>query len=851
MKGYICIHGHFYQPPRENPWLERIERQDSAYPHHDWNARVHAECYAPNAVSRTLNGEGRITSIVNNYEHISFNFGPTLLRWIEENSPDIYQKIIQADAISARQRGGHGNAIAQAYNHMIMPLANHRDKVTQVVWGISSFRRHFGRDPEGMWLPETAVDTETLEILHEHGIRFTILSPRQAKRIRPLNSPYWCDVAGGLIDSSMPYLIRLPGGGSINVFFYNGKIAHDVAFGGLLHSGETFARTLIAALTTDSERPPLVTVATDGETYGHHHRFTDMALASALEQIRKNTEVCLTNYGEYLSLYPPLYEVEIFENSSWSCMHGVERWRTDCGCRMGGQGEWNQKWRQTLRESLDWLRYELIRIYQGHAPTYLKDPWQARNDYIEVVMSRLEETKKAFFGKHAIVMLQGVERAQVLRLLEMQRNAMLMYTSCGWYFDEISGLEAVQVLSYAGRAIELAQTWAGASLEQQFMQRLSEAKSNIEGMGTGADIYPKFSLASKANLKEVAIHFAISSFFEDYQKKSTLGCYAIDLVEYEKQRHDSTVAAVGLLHTRSLITEEEATYVFAALQHELHDYHCAVKEWDTAEIEGESSNGGNISGVTYPKLAESIFTALKEAGPSHALKIIDKLLDKNRYTINNLFKDEQDELLDIILNREMQQVSVIFEEIFQKTSFLTALLEEYGHRIPSPLINAAEVTLKKKLVEALDNPRSTTETIRILLNELKRWHIVLDQDWLEQTLCARLEREMNVVKKQQETSNIKNMNGLLVMMYLFPVRLNLWQVQNIYFELLQTCYQAKKSLAKSGDSDAQKWLDEFLCLGDGLFMNVESLLEVLVPETKPKTGGSEKQPELIQLRNTA
>ena len=580
-------------------------------------------------------------------------------------------------------------------------------------------------------------------------------------------------------------------------------------------------------------------------------RFADMALASALDQVRKNSEVCLTNYGEYLSLYPPLYEVEIFANSSWSCVHGVERWRADCGCRAGGHGEWNQKWRQTLRESLDWLRYELIRIYQEHAPTYLKDPWQARNDYIEVIMSRSEEAKKAFFGKHAITSLPGADRSQVLRLLEMQRNAMLMYTSCGWFFDEISGLEAVQVLRYAGRAIELAQTWAGESLEDQFMQRLREAKSNIEGMGTGADIYRKFALASQANLKEVAIHFAISSFFEDYQKKSTLGCYTIDLVEYEKQRHESTVAAVGMLHTRSIITAEEATYVFAALQQELHDYHCAVKEWDTAGIADESSEGGNVSGVTFPKLAESIFTALKESGPSQALKIIDRLLDKDRYTINDLFKDEQDELLDIILTREMQQVSAIFEEIFQKTSFLTALLEEYGHRIPPPLINAAEVTLKKKLVEALDSPRSTPESMRNLLNELKRWHIDLDHDWLEQTLCARLDREMAIVKERQETSDIKNMNGLLAMMYLFPVRLNLWQVQNIYFELLQTCYQAKKSLAESGDADARKWLDEFLCLGDGLFMDVESLLDGLAPAAKAETKKSAKQPEEILHLKTA
>lgn len=836
MNSYICIHGHFYQPPRENPWLERIEVQDSAYPYHDWNARVHAECYAPNAVSRILDGDGRITSIVNNYEHISFNFGPTLLHWIEKHSPEIYRKIIQADQISAGQHGGHGNAIAQPYNHMIMPLANRRDKVTQVTWGISSFRRHFGRDPEGMWLPETAVDLETLEILHEHNIRFTLLAPRQARRMRPLTSPYWCEVFDGSIDPTMPYLVRLPSGGTMTVFFYDGGIAHDVAFGGLLQSGEAFARRLVAALPAGRERPPLVSVATDGETYGHHHRFTDMALACALDRVRKAPDIGLTNYGEYLSLFSPLHEVEIVENSSWSCAHGVERWRADCGCRVGGNNGWNQKWRRTLRESLDWLRFELIRIYTTNAAAFLKDPWQARDDYIAVIMSRSPAAKKGFLEKHAGKPLSGPERSLVLRLLEMQRNAMLMYTSCGWFFDEMSGIESVQVLSYAARAIELAETCTEEPLEQQFIERLREAKSNIDTVGSGADIYRKFAQASKANLKEVAIHFAISSFFEDYQKKNTLGGYTITLRKYEKQQHDDAVVAVGMLDASSVVTDEAACFIFAALQQELHDYHCAVKACGAAAPESGSPSTQHVAEETYRKLADSLFTALREKGPSATLKIIDHSLGKDRYTIKDLFKDEQEDLLDIILEGVLRHVGKTFEEIYQKTSSLTALLEEYGHRIPAPLTTIAEVTLKRKLVDALDNLKSTPETMHLLLDEIKRWHISLGNEWLERTLCSRLEREMAMVKERQAISSIKEMNALLAMLYLFPVRLNLWQVQNSYFELLQTCYQDKKSLAAGGDHDAEKWLDEFIRLGDGLFINVESLLSGMIgkaPETSP------------------
>lgn len=823
MNGYICIHGHFYQPPRENPWLERIEVQDSAYPYHDWNARVHAECYAPNAVSRILDGNGRITSIVNNYEHISFNFGPTLLHWMEKNAPDIYRKIVQADKKSVQQRNGHGNAIAQAYNHMIMPLANRRDKETQVIWGIRSFRAHFGRDPEGMWLPETAVDTETLEILSEHNIRFTILAPRQAKRVRPLNAVSWRDVSDGSIDTTMPYLVRLPDGGTMAVFFYNGAIAHDIAFGGLIHNAEAFEKRLFEALPAVRESPPLVNVATDGETYGHHHRFSDMALAYALDKVQKNPEVGLTNYGEYLALFRPTHEVEIVENSSWSCVHGVERWRADCGCRAGGSSDWNQKWRRTLRESLDWLRYELIRIYTTQAPALLKNPWQARDDYIDVIISRSEAGKKKFLARHAARPLSGPERSRLFRLLEMQRNAMLMYTSCGWFFDEISGIEPVQVLRYAGRAVELAEAAAQQALEQEFIERLEQAKSNISGMGTGADVYRKFALAAKANLKEVAIHFAISSFFEDYQKKNTLGCYTIELEEYDRRQHDSTVAAMGMLHARSTVTEEEDSFIFAVLQQELHDYYCAVRACNAQPAENVAPAVPLFSATCYQELADALISGLTEQGPSAALKAIDRYLGKERYTIKDLFKDEQEELLDIILEGELQQAGETLEGIYRKTSFLTALLEEFGHRIPAPFTIAAEVALKRKLVSALDSPKSTQESIRLLLNEIKRWHITLDNEWLETTLRTRLEQEMTTVKDDPVITAVRHMNALLAMLYLFPVQINLWQVQNTYFELLQSCYPRKRQEADSGDPEAAKWLDEFMRLGNGLFINVESI----------------------------
>ncbi|MGE5082529.1 MAG: DUF3536 domain-containing protein, partial [Acidobacteriota bacterium] len=356
--NYVCIHGHFYQPPRENPYLEAIELQDSAYPYHDWNERITAECYAPNAASRIVDAENRIVKLVNNYAHISFNFGPTLLSWMKELVPNVHAAIVEADEDSRQRFSGHGSAIAQGYNHMIFPLANRRDKVTQVKWGIADFESRFGRKPEGMWLPETAADTETLDVLAEHGILFTILAPRQAKRVRSKRSGRYHDVTGSRIDPAHPYVAKLPSKKRLSIFFYDGPISQAVAFEGLLSDGKRFADRLMSGFSATRQFPQLVHIATDGESYGHHHRFGEMALTYALEEIQNNDAAQLTNYGEYLEKYPNEDLVEIVENSSWSCVHGVERWRSDCGCNSGGH-PWNQQWRGPLRAALDWLRDRL------------------------------------------------------------------------------------------------------------------------------------------------------------------------------------------------------------------------------------------------------------------------------------------------------------------------------------------------------------------------------------------------------------------------------------------------------------------------------------------------------------
>ena len=472
---YLCVHGHFYQPPRQNPWFEAIEAEASAAPFHDWNERIKAECYAPNAGARIVDGEGRILEICNNYAHLSYNFGPTLLAWLENADPTTYQQILHADRQSRTAHDGHGNAIAQAYNHIIMPLANRRDKVTQVVWGINDFQWRFGRAPEGMWLPETAVDLETLDILAAHGIRFTILSPFQAGRVHTSDESAWTDVSGGQIDPSRPYRCLLPSGREIALFFYDAPVAKAIAFDGVLARGEMLIERLIGGFHEERDHSQLVHVATDGETYGHHHRFGEMALAYALSTIERKRLATLTNYGEYLSRFPAKHIVEIIDNTSWSCAHGVERWLSDCGCQTGGKPGWHQRWRKPLRDSLDWLRDHLAHLFEGEAGKLLSDPWAARDAYMAVILDRSPASVERFFQAQARRRLSDVEVVQALKLLEMQRHALLMYTSCAWFFAEISGIETVQTLAYAARAIQLAHEVAGSELEPSFLERLAEA----------------------------------------------------------------------------------------------------------------------------------------------------------------------------------------------------------------------------------------------------------------------------------------------------------------------------------------------------------------------------------------
>src|SRR5215469_1061268 len=766
---YVCIHGHFYQPPRENPSLEAIEVQDSAYPYHDWNERVTAECYAPNAKARLLDGQQRIVQLVNNYSYISFNFGPTLLFWIQQKAPGVLKSIQEADKASQQRYGGHGSAIAQVYNHMILPLAHPRDKETQVIWGIADFVARFGRRPEGMWLPETAVDTATLGILADHGIRFTILAPRQARRVRRRGGRSWKDVSGDRIDPSRAYLCRLSSRQSIAVFFYDGPISRAVAFEGLLNDGNVFASRLLGGLSDQRSWPQLSHIATDGESYGHHHKYGEMALCYALHTIETGGQAKLTNYGQFLEMYPPDHFAEITENTSWSCVHGVERWKSNCGCNSGGHPEWNQEWRTPLREALDWLREALAKVFENHAPGMLKNAWAARNGYISVVLDRSEENLDAFFKDHAARELSRADRIVALKLLEMQRNAMLMFTSCGWFFDELSGLETVQVLQYAGRALQLAREIAGGDeIEAEFTQRLRKAKSNIPEHRDGEEIYKKWVLPALATLDKVAGHYAVSSLFENYGDKTRVYCYSVERQAYGVETEGRVRLAVGRARVGSDITTEDGVLSFAVLHLGDHNITGGVRELQDQNL--------------FQELRDKLNGAFARADVPEVIRILDEQFNKSTFSLRSLFRDEQRRILKLILKETMNLVSGSFRGVYENQAPLIRFLSELGVPVPPALQYAASIALNSQLQQALQRPEIDTAAVKALMHEAETNHATLDWTTLEFAMRKRLEDQAAVYAKDPDDFDaLKRLHRLLEIGLALPTPVTLWEVQNLCF----------------------------------------------------------------------
>ncbi len=808
MNRYLCIHGHFYQPPRENPWLEAVELQDSAFPYHDWNERVTAEAYAPNTASRILGPERRIINIVNNFSSISFNVGPTLFSWLEQKHPDVYRAILEADRMSRERFSGHGAAVAQVYNHMIMPLANSRDRRTQVLWGIRDFEHRFGRRPEGMWLPETAVDLQSLEILAGQGILFTILAPSQARQVRPLEGKEWQDVSGGRIDPRRSYLCRLPGGGQITLFFYDGPVSRDIGFGGVLASGETFAERLVSAF-GEGQESQLVHVATDGETYGHHRPFGDMALAYCLYHVEAEKLAKITVYGEYLERNPPAWEVEIFENSSWSCAHGVERWRSACGCNSGRHPNWQQQWRAPLREALDWLRDSCLSHYEAEAQRCFRDPWRARDEYIDLLLDRGPERLKAFLAENLLESesREAREPVKALKLLELQRHAMLMYTSCGWFFDDVSGLETTQILHYADRVLQLGEELFGAALQEGFTQRLKKAPSNLPRYGDGAGVYERLVRPARVDLPRVGVHFAVSSLIEEYPESTDIYCYHAEVSDYERLEAGKMNMVFGKVRLRSSVTQEQQQVSFAVLHLGGHIFNGGVREFEGAE--------------KHAAMHREVKEAFLRSDIPEVIRLMDEHFGSHNYSLWHLFRDEQRKFFDSLLQSTLEEIRLYYRKIYEDNVAAMQAMNDMHIPLPRALSTPLEFILNTELGELIEADPVDSEALQRLAGEFARWPARIDEESHGLAACRRINSLMVALgESPEELPLLRRIAETLEAFQALPLSLNLWEAQNSYFRLGTRTYSRLKEQAAAGEAQASEWLEAFGRLGELLRVRV-------------------------------
>jgi alpha-amylase/alpha-mannosidase (GH57 family) len=807
MDRFLCIHGHFYQPPRENPWLEAIEQQDAAEPYHDWNERITAECYAPNADSRILDARDRIVRIANNYSHISFNFGPTLLAWLEEHAPETYEKVLAADRASVARFGGHGSALAQPYNHMIMPLANERDRITQVRWGLADFRRRFGREPEGMWLPETAVDLRTLEVMAEHGVRFTVLAPGQAGATRRIGASDWTDVTGARVNPTRPYVQRLPSGREIAIFFYDGPASRAVAFEGLLKNGERFAHRLLGLFDENGDETQLVHIATDGETYGHHHRHGDMALAYAIHYITGHQHARITNYGEYLELVPPRHEVRIVENTSWSCAHGVERWRSDCGCATGGQSGWSQAWREPLRDALDWLRDRLGPLYEREAAALLTDPWAARDAYIDVILDRARPSVERFLRCHARPDLGDEDSTRALRLLEMQRHAMLMFTSCGWFFNDLAGIETVQLLQYAGRAIQLAEDVVGESIEAEFLDRLAAAVSNNASAGDGRRIYLEHVRPAKVDLLNVAAHYAVSSLFGGQKQRERVYSYTVELEHHETRRTHEATLAVGRARVTSEITWNRETVTFALLH------------FGNQHLSGGIRRFRNVE--DYQTLADGLMRAFSNADIPTVVTLLARFPEYT-FSLKSLFADRQREILNWLIENNLRQAEATYRRVYEENAALMRFLIGVGMPLPEAFRFAGEYVIEQELRRVLAADPLDLEQARSLLEQAEAIEADLHRRGLAFVVQRTFERLVRSCRERpDDVRALEQLAEFSTFVRSLPFEIDLWRVQNEFYAMVKENYPAQREQALDEDEIALRWVALFTAVGEQLAVAVQ------------------------------
>jgi len=762
MTRYVCIHGHFYQPPRENPWLGTIEYQGGAQPYHDWNELVADQCYRPNTAARILAPDGTVADIVNNFAHIRFSAGPTLLAWLEEQMPDTYAAILSADRGGMEQYSGHGTAIAQAYNHMIMPLAAGRDKRTQVLWGIRDFEARFLRRPEGMWLPELAVDYESLDIMADAGIAFTILEPGQAERVRPIGEDSWEHVEPGTIDTAMPYLCRLPSGRSIAIFFYQARIAQEIAFGDLLENGGRYAERIISAFPEGAGSDRIVSIATDGETYGHHRRFGEMALAYCIRSIESGDSVKMTVYGEYLERHPPTHAVAIREKSSWSCAHGIERWQGNCGCNTGQHPEWSQEWRRPLREAMDYLGEALAQVYEEKMAAFTPDPWRLRDRYIDVVLGVAPDR---FLGKWA-----KEDRVQMLGLLEMQRHAMLMYASCGWFFDDIAEVGSVQVMRTAARAMQLARTASGPDLEPGYLAKLKEGRSNMPGHATGAEVYAAEVQPVVMDLLRIGAHHAVLS-------AGTTPAHTMTVSASKRRCHEGAFVTIGRAHLVCNRTLEELPFWYGMLE----------------------SGIGEVTVGVKPCSAE---TPVLDADDPKATFI--RAFEGSLYALSDLLPDERREFLSRSIARRMHDLGAFLRCTFRGYESALPAMQELAITPPGICSDLYRYLLTRDLEQLLLQESIDPEAVLPLARA------AADSPVISRAITSLMKQlsaapdDLSLMSGIESTIN--RLNGS-------SIRIDMWESQNIYLMLYRKHHPTMRRCAEDGDQAAAEWISHFERLG--------------------------------------
>jgi alpha-amylase/alpha-mannosidase (GH57 family) len=637
----LVVHGHFYQPPRENPWTEEVAREASAAPHHDWNARITAECYRPNGAARIVDDAGRVVAIVDNYEHISFDMGPTLLSWLERHAPDTYARILAAD------RTSHG-AVAQAYGHVILPLANERDLRTQVRWGLADFEHRFGHRAEGMWLPEAAVNDDVLRVLVEEGVRFTVLAPRQA--------------ATQPVDTSVVHRWKH---GDLALVFYDGGLSHDLAFG---------LSTLAPQAFLDRVDAQLVAVATDGETFGHHHRWGERFLAYALTVEAPRRGIRVDNLVNVVHGQELTTEVEVLE-SSWSCGHGVGRWRDDCGCSTGGEPGWHQRWRAPLREAFDLLRDRGVEVFERRGPAVLHDPWAARDEYVRVLVGA--ETADGFAARHVIG-----DRVEAFTLLEAQRHAMAMYTSCGWFFNDLAGLETVQVLRYAARVVDLLVELGEPSLEDALLDVLAKAESNVAAEGNGRDVWRKHVVPARVDAPRVVAHLALMELLERRAPSARIGAYEVEVVDHDHADRGALALCTGFVRLTHARTGRRSEHVYGALH------------LGGLEVLGATRPADARHDADAPALLRQAFD--QGAPVTTLLRMVSSGFGPREFGLQSVLPDAADEILQGAARELADRFAVAYERLFADHRARLLALAAAGYELPPELRAPAELSLARR-----------------------------------------------------------------------------------------------------------------------------------------------------------